>query len=453
MSKADVNGDGLEDIYIGGAKGSSGALFIQQKSGKFSRSNEDVFEKDKTSEDMGSEFFDFDKDGDMDLYVCSGGNELPSTSSALADRLYINDGKGNFSKNPITVMDSKYESKSTVKAGDYDRDGNMDLFVGERLRPFAYGMPCRGYILRSEGNGFKDVTKDIAPALIDIGMITDAAWSDVDRDKDLDLIVIGEYMPIKVLINDNGKFADRTKEFGLKKTNGWWNRIHVADLDGDGFDDFILGNHGLNSRVRTSEQKPVCMYVNDFDQNGTMEQIMCTFNGDKSYPLALRHDLISQMPFLKKKYLKYESYKDETITDIFTPEQMKGAVKLEAYVFETSVLWNKQGSGLSLKPLPVEAQFSPVYGIETGDFDGDGKTDILLGGNQYRVKPEMGRYDASYGTFLSGNGTGDFVAKSSSTGWRIDGEVRDIITANVGGRQLIVVAKSNANVVTLSNTK
>jgi hypothetical protein len=191
------------------------------------------------------------------------------------------------------------------------------------------------------------------------------------------------------------------------------------------------------------------MYVNDFDQNGTMEQILCTYVGDKSYPLALRHDLLSQMPFLKKKYLKYESYRDQTINDIFTPEQMKNAIKLEAFMFESSVLWNKQGKSFAMTALPVEAQLSPVYGIETGDFNNDGKTDILLGGNQYRVKPELGRYDASYGAFLSGDGKGGFVAQSPSAGWQIDGEVRDIMTVNSGGRKVIVVTRSNNSVITL----
>ncbi|HZY80803.1 MAG TPA: VCBS repeat-containing protein, partial [Cyclobacteriaceae bacterium] len=453
MSKADVNGDGLEDIYIGGAKGSPRALFIQERSGKFIKSNEKVFATDETSEDMGSEFLDVDKDGDMDLYVCSGGNELPSTSSALADRLYINDGKGNFTKSPSMVMSSKYESNSTVKGGDYDGDGDTDLFVGERLRPFAYGLPCRGYILRSDNGVLKDVTKDIAPALIGVGMITDAAWNDIDHDRDLDLVVVGEYMPVKIFVNNNGKFDDLTEEFGLEKTNGWWNRIQVSDLDGDGYDDFVLGNHGLNSRVRASMQKPVCMYINDFDQNGTMEQIVCTFNGEKSYPLALRHDLISQMPFLKKKYLKYESYEDQTIENIFTPEQLKNATKLEAYYLQTSILWNKQGTGLSLTSLPLEAQLSPVYGIQVGDFNNDGNRDLLLGGNQYRVKPELGRYDASFGTFLAGDGKGNFMAQPASLGWKIDGEIRDITTVNVGGQKVIVVARSNSPVVTLSSKK
>jgi hypothetical protein len=452
MSKGDVNGDGLEDVYIGGAKGSAGALFVQSKGAnvKFTKTNQKLFDTDSLSEDMDSEFFDVDSDGDLDLYVCSGGNELPGTSAGLADRLYINDGKGSFKKKEDMLMASKLVSTSAVNAADYDGDGDMDLFVGERLIPFSYGLPCRGYLLKSDGKGaLTDVTETDAPSLVGIGMITDAVWNDVDGDKDPDLVIVGEYMPVTILINDNGKFTNKTKEFGLEKSAGWWNRIHVADINADGFDDFVLGNLGLNSRLHASEQKPVCMYVNDFDQNGTIEHIVCTYNGEKSYPLALRHDLIAQIPSLKKKYLKYESYQDQTIEQIFTPEQLKNAVKLEAFVFENSTLMNLGGKSFALQPLPIAAQLSPVYGIETGDFDGDGLIDILVGGNQYRVKPELGRYDGSYGLYLKGDGEGLFEARRY--GFKVDGEVRDIMTVkSASGQRIIVIGLSNASVVTLS---
>jgi hypothetical protein len=215
-----------------------------------------------------------------------------------------------------------------VKPYDYDKDGDLDLFVGVRSHPFLYGIPMSGYILNNNGKGtFTNVTLTIAPDLNEIGMITDATWADVNGDGSIDLIVVGEYMPIKILVNVNNKFIDKTIDFGLGMSNGWWNTIKASDIDNDGDVDFFFGNHGLNSRFRASVDKPVCMYVNDFDKNGTVEQLICTYNGDKNYPLVLRHDLMAQIPSLKKKYLKYESFKDQSINDIFTPEQMENAVK------------------------------------------------------------------------------------------------------------------------------
>ena len=277
-----MNNDGLEDFYIGGAKDQPGALFTQTSHGSFKRTNENLFEKDKESEDMGSTFFDADGDGDIDLYVCSGGNEFSNVSASLMDRLYINDGRGNFTKSKQVLPTSSFESTSTVQGADYDNDGDQDLFVGVRVFPFFYGAPMNGYILNNDGKGnFKNVTGEIAPALKNIGMITDAAWADIDADKDQDLLVVGEYMPVTILINESGKFINRTSEGGLSKSNGWWNRIEGSDIDHDGDIDFVVGNHGLNSRFRASQERPVCMYVNDFDQNGTVEQIICTYNGTK----------------------------------------------------------------------------------------------------------------------------------------------------------------------------
>jgi enediyne biosynthesis protein E4 len=445
ISVGDVNDDGRDDFYIGGSKGYAGVLFIQQKDGKFMESKQSVFDADKLSEDTGSIFFDADGDGDLDLYVCSGSNEVSTSSSSLADRLYFNDGNGNFSRSPQVLPTSVFESSAVVRAADFDNDGDMDLFVGIRSHPFQYGMPMNGYILENNGTGeFTNITAHVAPGLIKLGMITDAVWADVDGDLDPDLIIVGEYMPIKVFINESGKFIEMENSVSPKKLNGWWNRIVAADIDGDGDMDFILGNHGLNSRFRASESKPVTMYVNDFDKNGTLEQVICMYYDEKSYPIALRHDLTSQLPGLKKKYLKYETFKDQTIYDIFTPDELKGSTILEAHEFQTGVLINDGQGRFTWKSLPVEAQFSPVYAIHVRDFDQDGKSDILLGGNLFGAKPEVGRYDASYGVYLKGDGKGEFTAlRSIASGISITGEIRDIVPIRINEQDLIVVTRNN----------
>lgn len=448
MSKGDVNSDGLEDIFIGGSKGEEGGLYVQVKSGKFIKSKQEVFQQHAISEDMGSVFFDADGDHDNDLYVCSGGNEFSASSSALMDRLYINDGTGKLRPSAKDQLPIEFESTSTVKVSDFDRDGDLDLFTGSRLKPFVYGMPVSGHLLENDGTGkFTDVTKEIAKGLLQLGMITDASWADIDGDDDEDLIIVGEYMAITVFVNKNGKFENETAARGLEKSNGWWNKIIASDLDGDGDVDFVVGNHGTNSRFKASVEKPVTMYVNDFDQNGTIEQIICTYNGSKSFPMVLRHDLIKQIPALKKKYLKYDSYKDQTIEDIFTPEQLNGAIKLEAFELSTCVLVNNGKGNFTCKALPDEAQYAPVFGIVANDFDGDGKKDILLGGNLYRVKPEVGRYDASYGMMLKGDGAGNFAALSAQrSGIAIHGEIREMLVLNAGTQQVVVVARNNDSI-------
>ena len=449
ISAGDVNGDQREDIFIGGSRGNPGILFLQQTDGTFRPSGSGVFEEDKLSEDSGSAFVDVDGDGDLDLYVCSGSNEFPNSAKALADRLYINDGKGSFTKSTQVLPTARFESTSCVVAADYDNDGDQDLFVGVRVQPFQYGMPGNGYILNNDGTGnFTNVSEKVAPDLAEIGMITDATWADIDGDDDMDLVVVGEYMPVTVFVNEGDAFAKRTEQAGLADSHGWWNRIVPSDLDGDGDTDFILGNHGLNSRFKASPDKPISMYVNDFDHNGTSEQIICRYEGDVSYPMVLRHDLVRQIPSLKKKYLKYESYKLQTIDDIFTREQLANSIKLEAKVMETSVLMNDGHGVFKRLPLPLEAQFSPVYAIESGDFDEDGIADIFVGGNLYRVKPEVGRYDASRGLFLKGKGDGSFESwPASRSGIRIEGELRDFIVVRVGENNLLLGARNSDSLV------
>ncbi len=447
MATADVNGDGLDDLYFCGAKASPGALYIQHSDGHFSSSGKTLFEPESNSEETACAFFDADGDGDQDLYVACGGNELPSSSSALSDRLYLNNGKGIFSKSKQVLPSGRYESSSTVQAADFDGDGDSDLFVGIRLRPFLYGVPVNGYLLENDGKGsFTNVSDLKAPGLKELGMITDMVWTDVDNDKDPDMVMVGQWMPVKLFINEEGHFTDRSDDYGLQGTEGWWNRISAADLDGDGDMDLVLGNHGLNSRFHASREKPLTMYVNDFDMNGRVEHIICAFNGDTSYPVAMKDDLVKQIPALKQVYKTFKAYSGETIQDIFSEDILQRSVVLSATNLESSVLINNGQGSFQIKPLPASSQLSPVYAIETGDFDHDGLCDILLGGNMTRAKPETGIYSAGHGLFLKGCGNEVWrVIPADSSGFFSKGEIRDFKIIKIKGNNVIAVARNDEN--------
>lgn len=445
LAVADVNGDGLEDLFICGAKDAPGCLYFQQASGAFEKTKQPAFETDRLSEDTGCAFFDADGDGDADLYVAAGGNEFPTSSSALADRLYLNNGKGTFSRSPQLLPASKYESTSCVRPADYDGDGDTDLFVGIRMEPFAYGIPVNGYLLANDGKGnLSPVSSAKVPALKKIGMITDMAWADVDSDGDPDMVIVGDWMPVTLLLNQKGLFEDVSDAWGLTGTEGWWQSVTAADVNGDGYIDLAAGNHGLNSFFRTAANEPVTMHVNDFDLNGSVEQIISTYSNGVSYPVAMKDDLVKQIPSLAKQYPTFSAYANQTIEQIFPAETVNRSVVWKAKRMESTLFLNTGKGTFNMHSLPAEAQLFPVYSILAQDFDNDGYGDLLLTGNQLRAKPETGIWSSVQGLYLKGMKENRWAAiPSSLSGISIRGAGRDLKIIRIKNKPTVVVGRNN----------
>ena len=444
ITKADVNNDGLEDIYVGGAKGSEGRMFKQTSSGKFLSINEKIFITDMESEDIGSLFFDADKDGDMDLYVVSGGNDFDEDSVELQDRLYINDGRGNFYKN-TNALPKMLSSNSCVKASDIDGDGDLDLFVGGRLVPGKYPTAPRSYILQNNGKGtFTDITFTVNPDLEYPGMVTDALWTDFDNDNINDLILVGEWMKIRTFKNVSGKLVEVYENNGLNDSEGWWNSIEQGDFDKDGDMDYIVGNFGRNSQLKTSPSEPVTLYTKDFDSNGSLDPILCSYNLGEEFPVFSKDDMVGQLSGLKGKYLNYSDYASAKITDVLSPEELKGAMVLKAKNFNTSYMENLGDGKFKIVPLPIETQFSPIYGILNGDFNNDGNEDVVVAGNFFGTRVKFGRYDANKGLVLCGDGKGNFKPSTvMESGLNIDGEIRDITKLTLADKTEVVLFVRN----------
>lgn len=457
FATADLNNDALDDFFIGGSIGNPARLYIQRARDKYVNVGKELFEKDSLNEDVDAVFFDADGDHDNDLYVVTGGSEYTTQNAHTIDRLYINKGLRQglpvfeLAKNSIPPM---YQSGSCVRPADIDSDGDLDLFVGTRVIPSYYGLPCDQYILINDGKGnFSDKTSAYAQDLKRLGMVTDAAWFNFDGDNYADLIVVGDWMEPVIFRNDGHGLKKAHDIKGLTKSNGWWNCIQKSDLDNDGDIDFVLGNLGLNSKFHPTPESPISLYVNDFDQNGSIEPIFTFRKEDREYPMALRLDIIKQMSSLKKKFIYYKDYADKTIDQIFDKTLLENATHLQFYQPHTALLINS-GNNFELKPLPMEAQFAPVYGVLIRDINGDENNDIILGGNLFAVKPEVGRMDALHGLVLLGDGKLNFKPlKSSESGLKIQGEVRHISILKSGDGENIVFVRNNNSLKFYSPTK
>ena len=450
LATGDVNGDGLDDLFVGGAKWQAARLYLQLDDGTFRAGSEEAFRPDSLSEDVDATFFDADGDGALDLFVVSGGNEFWGDHEALRDRLYLNDGKGRF-RRATNALPDIFENGSCAVPGDFNGDGHLDLFVGSRVVSRAYGLSPRSHLLQNDGRGrFTDVTDRKAEGLGDVGMVTAAAWIDVDDDRQLDLVVVGEWMPVRVFRQRNGRFVDWTAESGFSGTEGWWNSVTVGDLNADGRQDLVLGNLGLNSYLRAAPDEPVRLYVQDFGRKGEQEKILTSYRNGVSYPLAGRDELARVLPALRTKYRTYADFGASRIEDVFPASDLRRATVREARLFSSSIALNGGGGRFELRPLPTKAQFAPVYASLVEDLDADGRVDILVAGNLHGVTPVIGRYDASYGLMLRGRGDGRFEpVDMEESNLKIDGQVRGLalLRGARGGRRIVVARNDDALVI------
>ena len=447
MAQGDVNNDGLADVFVGGAKGNPGKIFIQNKQGAFDESAITGFNKMFTDAD--ALFFDADGDKDQDLYVVSGGyNDYDAKDKALKDRLYTNDGTGKFTV-AMDALPDMSGSKSCVTTTDFDHDGDLDLFVGGRVIPGQYPVTPESYLLINNRGRFENVTSSIASDLTSIGMVTDGKWVDVNGDRWEDLVVIGEFMSIEVFVNDGGKKLNHaTKNFFSQEMTGLWTKMIVHDFDNDGDSDIVVGNMGLNTQLRASEKEPLRLVYKDFDNNGSIDPILNYYIQGKEFPFPSRDELLDQMYSMRPKFTDYASYSNATLSDIFSANDLKDAKNLKATILESVYLENKQGK-FDLHRLPAEAQFSPIYAMTLVDYNNDGKMDFITGGNQTSIRIRVGVIDANFGQLFQGDGKGNFeYIPQTKSGISTTGDAKSLQMIDIKGEKYLLIGINNVGVKT-----
>ena len=430
LASEDINQDGVIDFFVGGAKGQTGKLLLSTKTGYDQITA--PFEVDQNAEDIKAVFFDADNDNDLDLYVSHGGKAFSPHSIDLHDSFYRNNN-GSFTKDLNAIQFSKPISTSVAVPADFDNDGDVDLFIGERYKTNLYGQPCSGFILENNGKGIFSIRE--VEAFKNLGMITGAGWLDINKDGWIDLIIAGEWMPVKLFINQQKQFTDKSKDYGLENTQGLWSALKLIDVDNDGDKDIVAGNMGRNNFFEPNMR----MYIADFDRNGFKEQIICKKINNKFYPIADKDELISQIPSLKKKLLYYKDYASSDVEAIFSKEVMDRVYSRDLKVLESMIFYNENNK-FKPRKLPKEIQYAPVYAIEDHDVNNDGLTDLFFGGNQYLSKPQFGRYDASNGWGILGT-----VKNKNPKVFTLNthGQIRNMKWIDHKGKKVLIVAKNN----------
>jgi len=447
LSVGDINNDGIEDLYIGGSSGVPGTFFTQNANGFFTKNSTLFLQKeDRFYEDQGTLLFDADNDGDLDLYIVSGSYEIPPDNAFSNDQLFLNNGKGKFER-AIDALPADLTNGSCVKAADFDGDGDLDLFVGGRVVSAAYPVPPRSFLLRNNGGKFTDVTEQYFPPLKNIGMVTDALWSDYDNDGKPDLVITGEWLPVIFLKNLGTSFV--AFKTGLESHTGWWNSLTAGDFDNDGDIDYIAGNLGLNTNYTASPEEPMILVAKDFDSNGSIDpMVFCYMKADdgsrKPFPIASRDDLVSQIITMRKKFPTFKSYGLASLREIWSESDLENALVAQATEMRSCYIENKGDGYLEIKALPLEAQAAPVFGMKAEDVNGDGNLDLLLVGNDYGMDPNSGRHDAFTGLCLKGDGKGNFDKMPlTRSGFFAPGDAKALATLHTAKNEDILIATQN----------